>query len=323
MLTSRRSRVSNLTGPLLLLSLLHCSRDNRPPPPAIDAAVAAPAATTYAAPIDASADTETGTERAPSGMLRVPAGSFTMGADRGGEADERPAHTVTLDAFWLDRTEVTHEAYRACVVAKVCRPSAADVARQYPGSQGASHPVNGVGWDDAQTYCAWMRKRLPREAEFEKAVRGTDARRYPWGNDKPTQSLTVFARATGPDVGQTTDPVGSHPDGRGPYGHDDLAGNLWEWMDDPYDPFAYGRPTAPEGKPAGCKEILAAQDNLRASGRHGFTGSNPVPDECERAIRGGAFNYPPEGLRATNRVHHPTRTRIVMLGFRCAMDARR
>lgn len=244
-----------------------------------------------------------------------------MGADKGGEEDEHPAHQVTLAAFYLDKTEVTHEAYAACVAAGVCKASSATVRASFPGSQLPKHPVNGVSWNDAKAYCTWKGKRLPREAEFERAVRDDDGRRYPWGNEPPTPERTVFSRALGPSPGQSTDDVGTHPTGRGPYGHDDLAGNLWEWMDDEYDPFAYTRPGAPQGKPGTCMEIMAAQDKLRNEGRQGFTGSNPIPNECEHSIRGGAFNFPAEGLRSTNRVHHGAHFRIVMLGFRCAKDA--
>jgi formylglycine-generating enzyme required for sulfatase activity len=254
-------------------------------------------------------------------MLLVPAGPFTMGADTGGEEDEHPAHTVTLAAFYLDKTEVTHAAYDACVAANACSPKSKTVGAQYPGSQGPEHPVNGVTWDDAKKFCAWKGKRLPREAEFEKAVRGSDGRKFPWGNDPPTPDKTVYNRAIGPAVGMTSDDVGTHPAGRGPYGHDDLAGNVWEWMDDEYDPFAYRRGAAAEGKPGTCFEIMVALNKLRKEGRQGFTGSNPIPDECEHSIRGGAFNFPPPGLRSTNRVHHPGRFRLVMLGFRCAKDA--
>jgi formylglycine-generating enzyme required for sulfatase activity len=249
---------------------------------------------------------------APEGMLRVPGGSFTMGADSGGEEDERPAHVVTLPSFWLDTTEVTNQAYAECAAAKVCRPKSPRVARR-PGFNGAKQPVSGVSWDDARTYCQWKEKRLPREAEFERAVRGSDGRRFPWGNDRPTQERTVFAR-------KQPEPVGSRPAGRGPYGHEDLAGNVWEWMEDQYDPFAYRRATSGEGKPGSCPEILATQNLLRRQGKQGFTGSNPIPTVCEHAIRGGAYNYDADGLRSTNRVHHPAGFRIPMLGFRCAKD---
>ena len=251
---------------------------------------------------------------APEAMLLVPAGTFTMGADKGGEEDERPAHQVTLRAFWLDRTEVTNEAYRACAAAKACRPRSADVVKRFPQFNGPRQPVSGVSWRDARAYCAWKGGRLPREAEFERAVRGDDGRRFPWGNEPPTKARAVFASGR-------PEPVGSRPAGRGPFGHDDLAGNVWEWMEDEYDPIAYRRPTAAAGKPGTCKEILATQNQLRREGKQGFTGSNPIPTTCERAIRGGAYNYPGHGLRSTNRVHHAGSFRIPMLGFRCARDA--
>jgi formylglycine-generating enzyme required for sulfatase activity len=250
-------------------------------------------------------------------MLLVPGGTFTMGADAGGEEDEHPAHVVTLHAFYMDRTEVTNEAYGECVAAKVCRPSV-DVARNMSMFRKPRQPICAVSWQDARTFCGWKKKRLPREAEFERAVRGDDGRRFPWGNDSPTKERTVFGRVLGTEA---TDEVSAHPSGRGPYGHDDLAGNVWEWMDDEYDPFAYRRATAAEGRPGSCSEILETQNTLRRQGQQGFTGSNPIPTECEHSIRGGAFNYDPHGLRSTNRVHHPGGFRIVMLGFRCARDA--
>jgi formylglycine-generating enzyme required for sulfatase activity len=243
-------------------------------------------------------------------MLLVPGGTFTMGADTGGEEDEHPAHAVTVASFFLDRTEVTNGAYDACVQAKACKPK----QRNDPNFAGANRPVNYVGWDDAKAYCAWKGKRLPREAEFERAVRGDDNRRYVWGNDPPARERAVYGQSY-------TEDVGSRPAGRGPYGHDDLSGNVWEWMEDEYDPFAYRRPGAAQGKPGSCAEILAAQDQLRAEHKQGFTGSNPIPNVCEHAIRGGAYNFYPAGLRATNRVHHAGTFHIPMLGFRCAKDA--
>jgi formylglycine-generating enzyme required for sulfatase activity len=96
---------------------------------------------------------------------------------------------------------------------------------------------------------------------------------------------------------------------------------VWEWAADEYDPYAYTRATASEGKPGTCDEIMAAQDELRKQGKQGFTGSNPIPTECEHVLRAGAFNYDADGLRSTNRVHHPGAFRLVMTGFRCAKDA--
>lgn len=258
------------------------------------------------------------------GMLLVPAGPFVMGADRGGEDDEHPAHTVTLPSFWLDRTEVTNAAYAECVAAKACEPSSASVAAhgKNPKLEAKFHhpaqPVCGVSWDNATAYCAFRGKRLPHEAEFEKASRDTDGRRFPWGDDPPTPERAAFGRVLGADA---TDDVGSHPAGRGPYGHDDLGGNVWEWMFDFYDPYAYRRPGADKGEPGTCAEIKKTQDELRASGQHGFTGKNPIPKDCEHVLRGGAYNYDGPGLRSSNRVHHPGRFRLVMAGFRCAKDA--
>ncbi len=265
-------------------------------------------APTAAAAPDASAGS------APADMLLVPAGSFTMGADTGGEEDEHPAHTVTLAAFWLDRTEVSNASWDECVAAGACRPKSPSVRAQHPDFNGPNQPVSGISWDDARGYCAWRGKRLPREAEFERAARGTDDRRFAWGNDAPTHEITVFGAGHPEDVG-------SHPGGRGPYGHDDLAGNVWEWMEDEYDPYAYRRSTAGDGTPGTCAQITAAQDELRRDHKQGFTGSNPIPTECDHSIRGGAYNFDPHGLRATNRVHHPGKFRIPMLGLRCAKDA--
>ncbi|MFO0674833.1 MAG: SUMF1/EgtB/PvdO family nonheme iron enzyme [Polyangiaceae bacterium] len=257
------------------------------------------------------------------GMLLVPAGPFTMGADRGGEEDEHPAHVVTLPAFYLDRTEVTNAAYDECVRAKACPPPDANTARaNHAGDvarfRGPNQPVVGVSFHDGAAYCAFRQKRLPREAEWEKAARGTDARRFPWGNEPPTPERAVYGRAI--NVGSTDD-VGSHPSGRGPYGHEDLGGNVWEWIADEYDPLAYKRSGAPRGEPGTCPEILKAQDELRREGKQGYTGSNPIPTICEHPLRGGAFNYDGPGLRAMNRVHHPGTFRLVMSGFRCARNA--
>ncbi|MGD0677082.1 MAG: SUMF1/EgtB/PvdO family nonheme iron enzyme [Polyangiaceae bacterium] len=285
----------------------------RPAQTATEGAAGVPGASNGADAI-ASSPSSTAPEAARGRMLLVPAGPFTMGADSGGQEDERPAHTVTLAAFWLDRVEVTNADWDECVIAHACRPKSDEVRARHPDFNGPKQPVSGVSWDDARTYCAWRGERLPREAEYEKAVRDGDGRRFPWGNDPPTLEVTVFASGHPADVG-------THPAGRGPYGHDDLAGNVWEWMEDEYDPYAYRRSTADEGRPGPCSEIRAALDELRREHKQGFTGSNPIPDECEHSIRGGAYNYDAEGLRATNRVHHPGRYRIPMLGVRCAKDA--
>ncbi|HEY4158390.1 MAG TPA: formylglycine-generating enzyme family protein [Polyangiaceae bacterium] len=255
-------------------------------------------------------------------MLPVPGGTFTMGADGVGERDEQPAHAVTVQSFVLDKTEVTNQAYLECVDQKACKMFRENVARGFhagpeSGFRGASQPVVGVSWFDAEAYCAFRGKRLPSEAEWERAARGDDGRKYAWGNQTPDAHLACFGRKVGA-VGATTSPVGSYPDGRGPYGHFDLTGNVWEWTADIYDPMAYQRAASAQGVPGTCDEVLASLASIRRQKLKGFTGSNPIPTGCERALRGGAFNYPGAGLRASNRVHHPPEWRMLVAGFRCA-----
>lgn len=251
-------------------------------------------------------------------MRLVPGGTFTMGADTGGEPDEHPAHPVTVAAFYLDTTEVTNEAYQACVEAGACEPPYAEsAALNGYGSDRAfrapRQPVSAIRWFDADAFCRFVGKRLPTEAEWERAARGDDGRRYPWGDEPPDASRGRYRS-------RVTVEVGSFPAGAGPYGHLDLAGNVWEWVADPYHPLAYRAEGADEGRVPTCEAAEAAYATLRAEGQQGFTGSNPIPDTCERVLRGGAFNYFPRGLRATNRVHHEPEARLVMSGFRCAAD---
>lgn len=262
-------------------------------------------------------------EPPPPDMLPVPAGTFSMGSDDQGEQDERPAHQVTLKAFLLDKYEVTNGQYLECVSAKICKPWKADAAKAMKyGSEkefrGAKKPVVGVSWEDAKTYCEWRGKRLPTEAEWERAARGDDGRTYPWGNAFPDPKKHGCFQGC---QGGATAEVGSYPDDAGPYGHHDLAGNVWEWIADSYDPYAYKRPTADRGVPGTCEQILEAQDELRKKKLEGYTGTNPIPTECERVLRGGAFNYHAKGLRSSNRVHHPRSWRLLVAGFRCAKDA--
>jgi formylglycine-generating enzyme required for sulfatase activity len=271
------------------------------------------------------ATTRAATEPAAPEMLKVPGGTFTMGADGVGEGDEQPAHAVSVKSFWLDRTEVTNLGYLECVRAGACVAFRDDVARGFgagpeAGFRGDQQPVVGVSFVDASRYCAFRGKRLPHEAEWERAARGDDNRTFAWGNAKPTAELACYGRKPGAK-GATTSPVGSYPKGAGPYGHLDLTGNVWEWTADLYDPYAYRRATAAQGIPGSCAEILDTQNLLRRNKQQGFTGHNPIPTTCERVLRGGAFNYDAAGLRASNRVHHPETWRMLVAGFRCAKDA--
>lgn len=253
-------------------------------------------------------------------MALVAGGTFRMGADDEGELDERPQHAVSVQSFWLDLLEVTQADYGECVRASVCRaPDSLASSRLTSGHpeefRKPDHPVAGVSWFDAVQYCEFRGKRLPSEAEWERAARGDDARRYVWGDDSPDPKRHgVFGGRP------TTEAVGKYPEGKGPYGHLDLAGNVWEWVADAYDPYAYRRETASRGVPGSCREILETLAYLRAHRMQGFTGKNSIPVECERVLRGGAYNYGSAMLRVSNRVHHPAGFRIAVAGFRCAKD---
>jgi len=168
----------------------------------------------------------------PEGMVLVPAGPFLMGhdADEGlvSKGDATPSHQVTLAAFYIDKTEVTNEAYK-----QYCDATGYPVppywqGGTYPAGE-AKFPVRFVNWWEAQAYAQWQGKRLPTEAEWEKAARGTDGRTYPWGNEW-NSNLLVWG-VPGPAE------VGSHPDGASPYGVLDMAGNVWEWTSSWYQAY--------------------------------------------------------------------------------------
>ncbi len=161
-------------------------------------------------------------------MIEIPAGEFVMGCDDldskvCGKA-ERKRVTVELPAFAIDRTEVTQAAYQRCVEAGVCTAPAGGFAP----TEACTNPVANVSWEQAGKYCAWLDKRLPTEAEWEKAARGTDGRVFPWGDDAPTCELANYE---GCGL-RTAQPVASHPSGASPYGVLDMAGNVREWVFD-------------------------------------------------------------------------------------------
>jgi formylglycine-generating enzyme required for sulfatase activity len=223
-------------------------------------------------------------------MVFVPAGEFQMGstdADRDGRDEEKPAHAVTLDAFWIDKTEVTNGQYRKCVEAGTCEePSCWDNGDLNATDQ----PVVCVTWDDAQAYAVWAGGRLPTEAEWEKAARGTDGRLYPWGSNVPD-----CQRANYKGCVERTVSVGSHPDGASPYGALDMAGNVWEWVADWYDETYYS--SAPTHNPQG-------------------------PDSGERrVIRGGSFDMSESRLRTTFRIGNLPAYSNWDLGFRVVLPA--
>ena len=188
-------------------------------------------------------------------MMFVPAGAFSMGSDSG-YGDEKPIHSVTLDAYFIDKYEVTNAAYKRCVDAGVCNPPLDAGSRTrssyYSNPEFDKYPVIYVDWNMANTYCAWRSARLPTEAEWEKAARGLDGRTYPWGEnvdcDKANYNFCV---------GDTTK-VGSYLDGVSPYGLYDMAGNVLEWVADWYDSDYYSNSpfSNPLGPSSGYYRVL-------------------------------------------------------------------
>ena len=236
-------------------------------------------------------------------LLYVPAGEFTMGSDTG-EVEEKPAHTVDLDAFWIDKTEVTNKMYALCVAAGSCKEREPDSKKSssrssyYGNSDFDNYPVINVSWIDAKAYCEWAGRRLPTEAEWEKAARGRDGRTYPWGNDIANSNLLNYGYS---DSRDTTE-VGKYPSGASPYGALDMAGNVWEWVNDWYDANYYT--SSPSSNPQGP-----------ASGQ-------------ERVLRGGSWDFDVIssysrfwGFDPTTSSYTIGSTYYGSLGFRCAMSA--
>lgn len=221
-------------------------------------------------------------------LVFVPAGEFLMGSDdqdAEAAADEKPQHPVFVDAFWIDRIEVTNALYGRCVEAGSCSLPVMPGERF---NEQPSQPVQGVAWTQALAYCQWAGRRLPTEAEWEKAARGTDGRLYPWGNTPPSDKLANFDF----HLNGLTD-VGSLPAGASPYGALDMSGNVWEWTADWYDENAY---------------TSADYENPKGPA-----------DGTTRVVRGGAWNTVSRAIRVTNR-HWAFPGRDDFMGFRCAQD---
>ena len=226
-------------------------------------------------------------------MMYIPAGEFLMGSDDRDE-NEKPMHAVYLSAYWIDQTEVTNAQYALCVQAGACQPplsSSSTTRSQYFGNPDfAGYPVIFVDWGQATAYCAWAGRRLPTEAEWEKASRGTEGAICPWGNTSPAPDRLNFNGA----LGDTTR-VGSYPAGASPYGALDMAGNVWEWVSDwyssgTYQSGVYENPTGPA-------------------------------DGTRRVLRGGSWYYDLNKIRSAFRFSASDNTVLSDVGFRCALPA--
>jgi formylglycine-generating enzyme required for sulfatase activity len=183
-------------------------------------------------------------------LVYVPAGEFTMGTGIG----STPEKTVYLDGYWIDSTEVTNKMYSQCVATGNCAAPAQEVgAPVYSNPQYGDYPVVGVTWDMAANYCKWTQGQLPTEAQWEKAARGESGSIFPWGISSPSCSLLNYKGC----VGHTT-AVTDFPDGRSPYGGFDMAGNVFQWVNDFYDEHAYdSMPTQnPAGPGSGDSHVL-------------------------------------------------------------------
>jgi formylglycine-generating enzyme required for sulfatase activity len=277
---------------------------------------------TSAAPTPTATPVPTRT-RAADGMVMVyvPAGEFTMGSTDE-EADaalalcgeyrsncerhwfehELPAHTVALDGFWIDRTEVTNEQYALCVADRACKPprqTGSDTRESYYGdSSYDDYPVIYVDWYRADAYCEWAGARLPTEAQWEYAARGPEGHIFPWGDELDGTRLNYcdasceddWADESFDDGYPDTAPVGSYLDGASWVGALDLAGNVWEWTANWYEEYPSGRQENPTGP---------------ASGEY-------------RVVRGGGWISSWSGVRSAYRNHDRPGVRYFFLGFRCA-----
>jgi formylglycine-generating enzyme required for sulfatase activity len=236
--------------------------------------------------------TVTLTIEAPSGMVVVPAGSFTMGGVNSSQnADETPPHVVTLGAFFIDALEVTNAQFARFATGAGYRTdgekAADDVTwRTFNTPDRQRFPVTHVSWTDATRYCAWAGKRLPTEAEWERAARGSTQNIYPWGNAFNGAWANTFELGAGQPIAVATNSKA------GPYGAFDMVGNVWEWVQDWYggDYYVQSPRVNPTGPATGIQKV----------------------------IRGGSFRNEADAATTSVRGKAGVDNRGADIGFRCA-----
>jgi formylglycine-generating enzyme len=224
-------------------------------------------------------------------MVQIPAGEFILGSDQGG-FNEKPAHVANLGTYWIDRYEVTYQQYMEFVEATGHRQPGppSRYARKLEALRGLHQPVSYVSWSDANEYCRWKGKRLPTEKEWEKAIRGTDGRTWPWGEGLPGHPANFAGEADGFLV---TAPVGSFPLDQSVFGVFDGAGNVMEWTDDWY-----------------VEDLYSQEKTVSNVGEH--------PLSTYKTMRGSGYTSQGVDLRITNRSFMVPEFRDETIGFRCA-----
>ncbi len=248
-------------------------------------------------------------ETAVSGMACIPGGPFLRGVNGGRHPPARPQSRVWVQTFYMDTHEVTYGAYKACEKEGRCRKSGPN----YRDFDHPQQPINGVSWYDAKKFCAAHGKRLPTEAEWEKAARGTEGWLYPWGDEPATCERAIIkderGRSCGKPQNSTTHADVGRPEPVGtlapnPYGLYDMAGNAWEWVADWFTP--------------SWRECGKACQGVNPTGPCG--GREPCPGFTEKVVRGGSWFWPAEYATSVHRRPHVPANRPVFhhFGFRCA-----
>lgn len=220
-------------------------------------------------------------------QMYVPEGEFLMGKGQVHKYEDSPQHTVYLDAFWMDKYEVSNAMYLKCMAAGTCSDMVSDNTT-YRNWIYRDHPVTYITWEQAGAYCQWAGRRLPTEAEWEKAARGTDGRKYPWGNEAPNARLANF---DGTMIHESVS-IYRYPLGASPYGVLNMSGNAREWIADWYAEDYYL--VTPYANPTGAE-----------------TG-------VERSLRSGSYNEDRLEIAVTNRFRHEPQSAGLSRGFRCA-----